>query len=221
MDAAPPSWSPTPEEGAPVLFGELCLTAVAEAGYELRHRADVGQPAEALVRHDDPEAAADLAINDDAGTYRPLKTAPNLRRGWRLVVVDAARLRRALEGFYPGRAGAWRSFRREGTLQTTSLRETLNRQTGMYRVTGKLTAEQADLLVGRFCRSDGGCLRTILWRRDPAGTVASTLLPPEKFDPAHDQTGCGEPGVAPLLCQEVCNLLVAEARKVVKGEVPA
>ncbi len=91
----------------------------------------------------------------------------------------------------------------------------------MYRVTGKLTDEQADALVGRFCRSDGGCLRTILWPRDPAGTVASTLLPAEKFDPTHDQTSRGEPGVIPLLCQEACNLLVAEARKVVKGEVPA
>ena len=224
MDAAPPlSLLPAPGDGgSPVRFGELRVTANGvDLGYELRHRADADKPAEALTRYDDPEAAAGLAINDDAGTYRPLKTAPNLRRGWRLVVADAAGLRLAMEGFYPGRAGAWRSFRRrEEALKTTSLRETLNRQTGMYRVTGKLTAEQADALVGRFCRSDGGCLRTILWRRDPAGTVASTLLPPEKFDPAQDQTGRGEPGVVPLLCQEACNLLVAEARKVVKGEVP-
>lgn len=221
MDPAPPLL-PAPD-GSPAWFGELHLTAVpaGSGGYELRHRADVGQPPETLTRHDDPEAAAGLAINDDAGAYRPLKTAPNLRRGWRLVVADAAGLRRALEGFYPGRAGAWRTFQTGGSVETTSLRETLNRQTGMYRVTGKLTPEQADALVGRFCRSDGGCLRTILWRRDPAGTVASTHLPAEKFDPAHDQTGRGEPGVIPLLCQEACNLLVAEARKVVKGEVPA
>jgi hypothetical protein len=40
-------------------------------------------------------------------------------------------------------------------------------------------------------------------------------LPPEKFDPQHDQTGGGT-AVVPLLCQEACNLLVAEARKVVQ-----
>ena len=42
------------------------------------------------------------------------------------------------------------------------------------------------------------------------------LLPGTKFDPAYDQTGRGEVTM-PLLCQEACNLLVAEARKVVKS----
>ena len=206
-------------DGLPVLFGELSLRTVPD-GYELCHRADVAQPEGLLTFHDDPEIAAGLSLHDDAGSYRPLKTAPNLRRGWRLVVPDATGLRLALEGFYPGRVGTWRVFQR-GSLETTSLRDTLNRQTGMYRVTGKLNEEQADVLVGRFCRSDGGCLRTILWRRNAEGAVPSTRLPPEKFDPAHDQTGRGGRVVVPLLCQEACNLLVAEARKVVKGEVPA
>jgi hypothetical protein len=49
------------------------------------------------------------------------------------------------------------------------------------------------------------------------GTIPSTRLPPEKFDPGHDQTGHGE-NTIPLLCQEACNLLVAECRKAVKGE---
>ena len=78
--------------------------------------------------------------------------------------------------------------------------------------------------MGRFCRSDGGCLRTILWGRDASGAPASTLLPPEKFDPAHDQSASFPPSGAdfiPLLCQEACNLLVAEARVVVKGEKPS
>ena len=74
-----------------------------------------------------------------------------------------------------------------------------------------------DKVVGNFCRSDGGCLRTILWKRDRRGTIPSTKLPPEKFDPAYDQAGPGEQ-VIPLLCQEPCNLLVNECRKAVKGE---
>ena len=203
------------------VLGQIRVTPL-DAGYELRHRDDAGLAPEVLTPHRDPEDAAALALYDDAGAYRPLKTAPNLRHGWRLVVPDARSLRLALDLFYPARLGAWERFQR-GTLAVTPLRETLDRQTGMYRVAGKLTHEQADTLVGRFCRSDGGCLRTILWRRDAAGAPASTLLPPGKFEcggPSHDQCGGPSPtgtDLVPLLCQEACNLLVAEARAVVKG----
>ena len=204
------------------VIGQILARSLAEGGYELRHRDDAAQPDDDLGTHTDPEDAAALALYDDAGAYRPLKTAPNLRRGWRLVVPDAEGLRLALELFYPARPGAWRAFR-AGRLAVTPLRETLGRQTGMYRVTGKITDEQADVLVGRYCRSDGGCLRTILWRRDAAGAVPSTRLPAEKFDPGFDQMIGGEagPGFVGLLCQEACNLLVAEAQAVVKGEQAA
>ena len=200
------------------LIGQIRVTPL-NGGHELRHRDDAGCPPESLESHHDPEDAAALALYDDAGAYRPLKTAPNLRRGWRLVVADARALQLALGLFYPARTGAFRLWQ-QGKLPVTPLRDTLNRQTGMYRVTGKITDEQADALVGRFCRSDGGCLRTILWKRDAAGAVPSTQLPPEKFDPAYDQ--CGGATLAgtdfvPLLCQEACNLLVAEARAVVKA----
>ena len=202
-----------------LLIGQIKVSPLVD-GYELRHRDDAGSASEFLAFHRDPEDAAALALYDAAGAYRPLKTAPNLRRGWRLLLADARALRLALDLFYPARMRAWQRLQ-EGTLRVTPLRDTLNRQTGMYRVTGKITDEQIDALVGRFCRSDGGCLRTILWKRDAAGSVPSTRLPPVKFDPAHDQTG--DPagnveGFVPLLCQEACNLLVAEARAVVKGE---
>jgi len=92
----------------------------------------------------------------------------------------------------------------------------------MYRVAAKISDLQIDDLVAGFCRSSGGCLRTILWKRDAAGAIASTKLPKEKFDPAHDQAlsrpGATPPATVPLLCQEACNLLIAECRKVVKGE---
>ncbi len=203
----------------PLLLGQITVTALDDGDHELRHVEDADRPTADLRLHTDPEDAGVLALYDDAGGYRPLKTAPNLRHGWRLVVPDEAGLRLALDLFYPARMGAWRAFQAR-RLEATPLRETLGRQTGMYRVTQKLTDDQADALVGRFCRSDGGCLRTILWRRDAAGVVASTRLPPEKFDPGYDQTP-GERTTAnfvPLLCQEACNLLVAEARAVVKGE---
>ena len=206
---------------SPIHLGQI-VCACLDYGYELRHRDDAERSPFALTLYEDPEDAAQIALYDDTGAYRPLKTAPNLRHGWRLVVVDPPARQLALDLLYPARLGAWQAYSR-GRLATTSLRETLGRQTGMYRVTQKLTDEQADALVGRFCRSDGGCLRTILWKRDAAGTTPSTRLPPEKFDPARDQTGAngGRAEHIPLLCQEACNLLVAEARAVVKGEKPA
>jgi sirohydrochlorin cobaltochelatase len=169
------------------------------------------------------EDAIEIAKYDDAGNYRPLKTAPNLRHGWRLELDTLEELRRALDYFYPGRLAifaAWKSDQ----LQTTPLRETLDRQSGMYRVAAKISDPEIDHLVADFCRSDGGCLRTILWKRDGDGAIASTKLPKDKFDPARDQLkalhgpGSATPATVPLLCQEACNLLIAEFRKVVKGE---
>jgi len=169
------------------------------------------------------EDAIEIAKYDDAGSYRPLKTAPNLRHGWRLELDTLEQLRRALDYFYPGRLAVFAAWKK-GMLQTTPLRETLDRQSGMYRVAAKISDSQADDLVADFCRSNGGCLRTILWKRDARETVASTKLPTEKFDPAYDQVeasaqpGSAIPATVPLLCQEACNLLITECRKVVKGE---
>jgi len=167
------------------------------------------------------EDAIEIAKYDDAGNYRPLKTAPNLRHVWRLELDTLEQLRRALDYFYPGRLAVFAAWK-NGKLQTTPLRETLDRQSGMYRVAAKISDSQIDDLVADFCRSDGGCLRTILWKRDVEGAVSSTKLPKEKFDPSFDQASVGPgstiPATVPLLCQEACNLLVAECRKMVKGE---
>jgi sirohydrochlorin cobaltochelatase len=193
-------------------FGQISIAEEKDGAFFLTHREDAARNDLAVSAHADD--AAEIARFDDSGKYRPLKTAPNLRHGWKLVVPDLADLRLALDFFYPGRLAAFFAWE-DGTLETTALRQTLGRQTGMYRATATIRDEEADALVGNFCRSDGGCLRTILWRRDGNGTIASTQLRAEKFDPTFDHTGCGRP-VIPLLCQEACNLLVAEARKIVK-----
>jgi sirohydrochlorin cobaltochelatase len=189
-------------------------------GFTLCHRDD--EKCQALEIYHRPEDARDLARLTDAGVYRPLKTAPNLRHGWRLELNDLHDLRLALDFFYPGRLPALLAWD-ENRLRPTPLREALNRQSGMYRVAAKISEGEIDELVGRFCRSRGGepgCLRTILWPRDQSKARPSLRLPLDKFTAPGDQTGRGE-NVVPLLCQEACSLLVAEARKVVKGRVAA
>lgn len=194
-------------------IGQIAIEPGAAGGFALRHREDARR--EDLTPSSSANDAAELARFDDKGNYRPLKTAPNLGHGWELKLETLGDLRLALDLFYPGRLAAFLAFEKN-ELVATPLRDTLERQTGMYRIAAQIGEEQADELVGEFCRSDGGCLRTILWRRDRAGATPSTHLPPEKFDPRRDQTGRGE-AVVPLLCQEACNLLVAEARNVVQA----
>jgi len=201
------------ESGA-TCIGEIAIAQLTGARFVLSHRDDVER--DTLDVFEGAEAASRIGRFDDLGVYRPLKTAPNLRRGWRLVLHGTRELFRALDLFYPARLAVLEAFRRQ-LLKPTSLRETLDRQSGMYRVAARISDSDLNRLVGSFCRSEGGCLRTIQWKRDLNNTIPSTLLPPGKFDPGHDQTGRREEAI-PLLCQEACNLLVAAARELVRSK---
>jgi len=215
-------------------FGQILVRKI-NGGFILLHRDDEFR--EELQVFRSPEDVLEITRYDDSGNYRPLKTAPNLVHGWRLELARLEELQRALDYFYPGRLAVFLAWKID-QLRTTPLRQTLDRQSGMYRVAAKISDNQIDNVVGDFCRSDGGCLRTILWTRDQRGTIPSTKLPLEKFDPAYDQikalsrpgssafaeAPAGRPAdktipaIVPLLCQEPCNLLVAECRKMVKGK---
>jgi sirohydrochlorin cobaltochelatase len=228
-----------------LVIGEISVRKLEDSAFELAHRSadfqSVGhagfQPAlsgrrDACPPHRRdacaPDAALEIAKRDDAGNYRPLRTAPNLRRDWKIIAPNLAAVIEVIDDIYPGRQPAWRAWK-TGSLTTTSLRATLSRQSGMYRVASQISDSEINELVGNFCRSDGGCLRTILWRRDHNRAIASTQLPIEKFDPAFDQFVPDEeprPATAataciPLLCQEACGLLVAACRDVVKDRAAA
>ena len=213
---------------APFYFGQILVRKTSTSEFVLSHRDQ--EAADQLKVFRNAEDAIEIAKYDDTGNYRPLKTAPNLRHGWRLELDTLEELQRALDYFYPGRLAVFNAWKK-GRLQTTPLRETLDRQSGMYRVAAKIFDSQLDDLVANFCRSNGGCLRTILWKRDRDRAIASTKLPRQKFDPAYDQARVcsrgpvgdahashSEAATVPLLCQEAWNLLIAECRKVVKGE---
>ena len=189
--------------------GQLSIASAGE-GWELRHTDDAGRDDLATFsKYEDARALANL---DDAGAFRALKTAPNLRHGWRLALPDAHAVCLALDYFYPAMLGVWLAHGR-GEVTPVELHDTLGRQTGMYRITQKLTHEQAQRLIARQCRSNGGCLKTILWRISTG--VSVPLLPPEKF-----RADAMPADTMPLLCHEACNILIAAARKMVKDETP-
>src|SRR5438128_11304757 len=101
------------------LIGQIAIQKT-DRGFTLFHRDDGSADRLQIFRR--PDDALEIARYDDAGNYRPLKTAPNLRHGWRLEVVDPGELRRALDHFYPGRLAmlaGWQNNR----LTTTPLRE--------------------------------------------------------------------------------------------------
>jgi len=189
--------------------GQLSI-APAGNGWELRHTDDTARGD--LAFFSKWEDARSLANFDDAGAFRPLKTAPSLRHGWRLVLRDAHSVRLALDYFYPAMLGVWLAHGC-GEVVPVELHDTLGRQTGMYRITQKLTYEQAQRLIAKQCRSNSGCLKKILWRI--SASVSVPLLPPEKF-----RADAVPADTMPLLCHEACNFLVAAARKMVKDETP-
>lgn len=189
-------------------IGQLQISA-CEGGWELRHVRDAETPADQLVLHAEPAAAREIALFDDAGGFRPLKAAPTLRRGWRLVLQDMKTLREALDFFYPAALGSWVAFAR-GEAQPVPLRETLNRQTGMYRVTAHLTDEQVRSVVRSTCEFATRCRRRITWELSSGTPLA--CLTPEKTNLAPGKEEM------PVLCLEGCNWLVAKARAFLKRE---
>jgi hypothetical protein len=191
-------------------LGELEF-AESSAGYRLHHWADRNSLTGAR-KYCSVKDAREIAKYDSAGAYRSLKGSPNLPRGWVIELATIDELQRALDYFYPGAIAAWVAHR-AGEATPVNLRQTLNRQSGMYRLTRKLTNEQARDLVREACNSESHCLRTILWGIEDGGQP--DFLPPSKSDLEADQTGQNRAAI-PFICLEACNLLVAKARSKLK-----
>lgn len=192
-------------------LGELEFTE-SPGGYRLYHWADRNSLA-GLREYHSVEDAREIAKYDAGRAYRPLKGAPNLPSGWTIELATIDDLKRALDYFYPGAIAAWIAYK-SGSAHPVQLRQTLNRQSGMYRITRKLTNEHARDVVRATCDSKSHCLRTILWGIET--DEPSDFLPRSKSDPKVDQTGQNR-SVIPFLCLEACNLLVGKARTALKN----
>jgi sirohydrochlorin cobaltochelatase len=197
-------------------IGQIELqTHVGGSPYVICHHEDAElskQPAfGGLTLHHDPNAARDLSIYADDGTYRFTKGQTNLKRGWVLALQDEEELRRALDLFYPA-AVALFIAQNAGTLQIQNLRDKLNRQTGMYRYARNVSTDGAQQLIQKVCGPSNQCAKRILWH------IETPLDDSEasRFTGISGNLNTSE--AIPLLCREACNHFVAECRQLAKEE---
>lgn len=183
--------------GTSLVFGQLRLCRRADGTFEAFHLDDE-EKRESLERIASASALRELAKFDAAGAYRPLKTAPTLRGGWITRCDGAREFLKRLDALYPGVFATWIAYA-AGRHHPTSLRRTLDRQTGMYRSAGTISDGMARRLIRELCHP--GCLRTITW-------------------PIHDDDAVtrvtSSPGILPMICTEACTLAVNAARTLAK-----
>jgi hypothetical protein len=173
-------------------FGQVLVRPMAPAGYSLRHRDDVD--ATNLEVHEDPRAAREIAKLTEDGAHRPLKSSPNLRRGWEIRVPDARELAVAMNYLYPAGIVHWHLYR-EGRLEITNFRENAARQSGIYKRIQHLSDEGVQN-AARACCEDAVCLKRTLWNVDEA-------------TPLEMDRGEGE-----IPCPEPCSVFISFARRV-------
>jgi hypothetical protein len=185
-------WVDEAPDGRHRRFGQVLVRRLPSGGYELRHAAD--RNAEGLAPYDDPRAARELARLTETGEHRPLKSSPNLRRGWVIWVPDAVGLGIAMNYFYPAGVVHWH-LHREGKLEITNYRENAARQSGIYKRIQHLSDEGVQN-AAKACCEDAVCLKKTLWNVDVE-------------TPLEMNRGEGE-----IPCPEPCSVFVSFARRV-------
>lgn len=164
--------------------------------FELRHVTDEDATDSGLEPLE-IESLRVLASHTQEGRFRPLKSAPNLRRGWRALAHTGEELERALAHLYPGALSDWFAAGRPNP-PVTHYRDFVNRQTGMYRIAQMLTDGQVRDLAHAGCHRDA-CLKRRLW----GGPELAADEPAEK-------------SVIP--CLELCAVMLEFARKSMRLE---
>jgi 4Fe-4S iron-sulfur cluster binding domain/DR2241 stabilising domain len=181
-------------DGAPDgrVFGQVIIRPAQPPGYSLRHAEDAGE--DGLGVSEDPRAAREIAKLTEGGEYRPLKSSPNLRRGWELRVADAKGLATAMNYLYPAGVVHW-YLHKEGRLDLTTFRENAERQSGIYKRVRRLSDKGvSDAAIA--CCEDAVCLKKTLWDVDDDTPLAV-------------DRGDGE-----IPCPEPCSIFVSFARRV-------
>ncbi|MEQ1841828.1 MAG: DR2241 family protein [Verrucomicrobiales bacterium] len=183
--------------GATLRFGQLQLSRTPEGSFVACH-ADDRTMLQELEEIDSISGLRDLAKGDVSGEFRPLKTAPTLRSGWKTESSSAKDFLKRLDAIYPGVFATWVAYDRNEH-GPTSLRRTLDRQTGMYRFAGTITDQMANRIMRELCSP--GCLRKIAWPLNDQCIVSKIKRQPMSI---------------PVICTEACTFAVSRARELAK-----
>ena len=178
--------------------GEVALAQVLlrrrASGFELRHTED-GDVADDALKLLATSELRTLAQVTATGAFRPLKSAPNLRRGWRWLAAGEAELETALNLLYPGALADWLAAQ-SASPPVTHYRAFTERQTGMYRITTMLDDAAAERVARAGC-DRRFCLKQRLWT---VGALATDSVAAKSLIP----------------CLEPCAILLELARKAVR-----
>ena len=142
----------------------------------------------------------ELAMFTASGQFRPLRSSPDLSRGWTFACNGPEELWRALQELYPGSIPDWFAAQHPNP-PVTNYRDFTNRQTGMYRITQLLDDEQAGNVTRAACHARF-CLKQRLWTApglSPDSTAEKSAIP----------------------CLEPCAILLELARKAARIEQEA
>lgn len=179
----------------PFEFAQV-LISPREVAFELRHVRDLAET-DSTLETIDVTALRELSNHTASGAFRPLKSAPNLRGGWRALAHSPEELEQALAQLYPGALADWFAAQ-QAPVPVTNYRDHVNRQTGMYRITQMLTDAQVRDVAHAACHRDF-CLKQRLWSCNELSA-----------------DGIGEKSVIP--CLEPCPILMEFARKAMRLE---
>lgn len=174
------------------VFGQVLIQRESIGGFSLRNAGDSG--ASDLEIHEDPRAAREISKLTEHGEYRPLKSAPNLRRGWVLRLPDSQQLIIAMNYLYPAGVVHWHKSR-TGELEITSYRENAARQSGIYKRVQRLS-DTGVQNAAKACCEDAVCLKRTMWDVDENTPLAA------------------ERGEGEIPCPEPCSIFVSFARRV-------
>ncbi len=160
------------------VWGQVAVEQVGEEKWCLLHAGDDSNNWDSFQ----PLTVAELREWGDRtehGGFRALRSAPNLRRGWRCEVSGLASLEDALNRLYPGSVADWWAWEKQGAAATTGFREFVGRQTGMYRAAQGLSQQGAEDMTYACCGL-GYCYKWRAWTVDslgPWGTMNSLRIP--------------------------------------------
>jgi sirohydrochlorin cobaltochelatase len=181
---------------APWKMGEVIIRPSPGGGsFHVLHRDDFHLDPATLRILPSSEELREMIRLDAQGSFRPLRAAPSLRRGWLIHTPNLETLQLALDYIYPGELANWTLWL-STALPVTPWSETAGRQSGRFHVVHEMEEAAVQELIASTCAR--GCLKQRLW--------------PSTAQPLHAPLD-----EIPLICPEACNFLVGKAREKLKG----